>query len=107
MAGVTPIKYTIEFEKDHSSVRVKYDLSVPVGGPALIADFQVLVEGFPLISSFVPGQTRFNGATFHTLAQPDDDAEVSFSICSNQGWTASDRDALRGGHAYDDADFAN
>lgn len=28
----TPIKYLIKFQKDHTSVKVSYDLSVPVGG---------------------------------------------------------------------------
>ena len=61
------ISYDIKFEKDHASVKVTYDLSVPVGGPALIADFQVTVDGTDLISGFLPGQTAFNGAKFHIL----------------------------------------
>jgi hypothetical protein len=102
-----PVKYLIRFEKDHSSVKASYDLSVPVGGAALIAAFQVSVDGTDLIGSFLPGQTRFNGAHFHTLSQPDRDATVSFSISSNEGWTASDSDVLRGSKTYDDAEFSD
>src|SRR6267143_585601 len=91
-----PIKYRIKFEKDHTSVKASYDLSVPVGGLALISGFQVSVDGADLISNFIPGQSRFNGAQFHTLSHPNQDATVSFSISSSEGWTASDRDVLRG-----------
>ena len=102
-----PINYHIRFEKDHSSVKASYEVSVPVGGPALIADFQVTVSGTDLISGFIPGQTAFRGAKFHTLADPNKDAPVSFSISSSQGWTASDDDVLRGDKMFDDADFSN
>ena len=103
----TPIKYSIKFEKDHASVKVTYDLSVPMAGPALIADFQLSVDGANLISNFLPGQSAFNGAQFYTLPHPDNDATVSFSISSNEGWTASDSDVLRGSKTYDDADFSS
>src|SRR5260370_13178777 len=65
-----PIKYLIKFEKDHTSVKASYDLSVPIGGLALIAGFQISVDGTDLISNFIPGQSRFNGAQFHTLSHP-------------------------------------
>jgi hypothetical protein len=103
----TPVTYRIKFEKDHASVKVTYDLSVPIAGPALIADFQLSVDGANLISNFLPGQSRFDGAQFHTLPHPGQDATVSFSISSNEGWTASDSDVLRGSKAYDDAEFSN
>jgi hypothetical protein len=100
-----PIKYKIRFEKDHASVKAIYDLSVPVGGPALIADFQISVDGKDLVSDFMPGQTRFNGSHFHTLSHPERDATVSFSMSSNQGWTSGNNDVLRGEKIYDDVDF--
>jgi hypothetical protein len=103
----TPVAYRIRFEKDDASVKVTYDLSVPMDGPALIASFQVSVEGADLIGNFIPGQSRFNGAQFHTLSRPDQDAAVSFSISSNEGWTASGSDVLRGSKAHDDAEFSN
>ncbi len=101
------IKYRIKFEKDHTSVRASYDLRVPIGGPALIAGFQVSVDGSDLISNFIPGQSRFNGAQFHTLSHPDQDATVSFSISSSEGWSTSDSDVLRGSKTYDDREFSN
>ena len=102
-----PITYAIRFEKDHANVKVTYNVSVPMGGPALIADFQVTVDGSDLISGFLPGQTAFNGAKFHTLAKPDADATVSFTLSSNQGFTAADEDVLRGDKTFDDAEFSN
>lgn len=105
--GGAPISYSIKFEKDHASVKATYDLNAPADGLALVADFQISVDGKDLISGFIPGQTAFNGAKFHTLSKPDQDATVSFSISSNQGWTASDEDVLRGGKTYDDAEFSN
>jgi hypothetical protein len=102
-----PISYDIKLEKDHASVKVTYDLGVPVGGPALIADFQVTVDGTDLISGFLPGQTAFSGAKFHTLSDPNKDAPVSFTLSSNQGWVASDEDVLRGEKDYDEAEFSN
>src|SRR5277367_4720188 len=101
------ISYDIKFEKDHATVKVIYDLSVPVGGSALIADFQVTVDGTDLISGFLPGQTAFNGAKFHTLTDPTKDVIVSFSISSNQDWNASNNDVLRGEKDYDEAEFSN
>src|SRR5882724_11784267 len=92
----TAVTYHIKFKKDHASVKATYDLRVPIGGPALIAGFQVSVEGADLISNFIPGQSRFNGAQFHTLSHPDQDATVSFSLSSSEGWTTSDSDVLRG-----------
>jgi hypothetical protein len=100
-----PITYHIKFEKDHANVKVTYDLKVPVGGPTLIADFQITVDGTSLISGFLPGETYFNGAQFHTLANPDEDAAVSYRMSSNQGWDDGDEDVLRGDKVYDDADF--
>jgi hypothetical protein len=103
----TPITYKVKFEKDHATVKASYNLSVPMGGPALIADFQLSVEGTNLISNFLPGQSGFTGAQFHTLAHPNQDATVSFSISSSEGWTASDSDVLRGSKTYDDAEFSS
>jgi hypothetical protein len=101
----TPIEYRIRFDKDHAQVKATYDLQVPPGSAALIADIQITVDGTNLISGFLPGQTRFNGSRFHTLAHPEQDASVSFSMSSNQGWTASDSDVLRGDRVFDDVEF--
>ena len=105
--GNIQIKYWIKFEKEHSIVKASYDLGVPVGGPALIAGFQISVNGTDLISNFIPGQSRFNGAQFHTLSHPGQDATVSFSMSSNEGWTASNTGVLRGSKPFDDVDFSS
>ena len=44
-----PIKYKIRFEKDHPNVKAAYDLILPVGSPAIIADFRISVAGANLI----------------------------------------------------------
>lgn len=105
----TPIRYQITFEKDAATVKATYDLSIPVGDPALIAGFSLNVDGKELIDQlqWVHGQTRFNGAQFAALEHPDQDAVVSFSISSSQGWTASDSDVLRGSKRFDDLSFSN
>jgi len=102
-----PITYRIKFEKDHANVKVSYDLRAPIGSLALIADFQATVDGTDLISGFLPGQSAFTGVKFHALAAPDKDATVSFSMSSNQGWSAGDEDVLRGEKVFDEADFAD
>ena len=99
------VQYQIKVEKDGTNVQASYDLSVPVGGNELIADFQLYVDSENLIKDFTPGQSRFNGAVFHALAKPDQDAPVSFSISSNQGWTKSGSDTLRGSRRYDGVSF--
>ena len=104
--GNVPITYRIRFEKDRASVKVTYDLSVPVGGPALIADFQTTVDGTNLISGILPGQAALNGIKFHTLAKPDQDAIVSFTMSTSQGWAAGDEDTLRGDRTFDEAEFS-
>lgn len=102
-----PVTYAIRFEKDHANVKVTYNVTVPMGGPALIADFQVTVDGTDLIGGFIPGQTAVNGAKFHTLPKPDKDATISFTVSSNQGFAAADQDILRGDKTFDDAEFSN
>jgi hypothetical protein len=42
---------------------------------------------------------------FHTLANPEKDASVSYALSTNQGWDDGDEDVLRGEKVYDDADF--
>jgi hypothetical protein len=102
----TPISYTIKFEKDHATVKATYDIIAPIGSLARIADFQVSVDGTGLISNFLPGQSRFSGAQFHNLPHPDQDASVSFTISSSEGWSAADSDLLRGPKTYDDTQFS-
>jgi hypothetical protein len=102
----TAATYSIKFEKDHANVKVSYDVSVPIDGPALLSQFQVTVDGADLIGNFESGQTRFTSVQFHTLAHPDQDATVSFTVTTNEGWNASDDDVLRGNKTFDDAEFS-
>jgi hypothetical protein len=105
----TSIRYQIRCEKDGATVKATYDINVPVGGPALIASFNLTVDGKELIdqSHWVPGQVQFKGTQFTQLQQPENDATVTFSISSNGGWTASDSDVLRGQKRFDDVAFSN
>jgi hypothetical protein len=104
----TAIRYNIRSEKDGPTVSVTYDLTVPVGGPALIASFSLAVDGKELIDQtrWVPGQVRFNGTQFTQLQHPDNDVAVAFSISSNEGWTAANSDVLRGERRFDEVVFS-
>src|SRR5215469_6439886 len=103
----TAARYSIKFEREHANVKISYDVSVPVDGPALLSQFQVTVDGADLIGNFESGQTRFMSVQYHTLAHPDQDATVSFTLTTNEGWNASDDDVLRGNKTYDDAEFSS
>jgi hypothetical protein len=104
----TAIRYNIRSEKDGSNVSVTYDLRVPVGGPALIASFNLAVDGKELIDQihWVPGQVQFSGTQFTQLQHPENDAAVTFSISSNEGWTAAGSDVLRGERPFDEVAFS-
>ena len=105
----TPIRYQIRCEKDGASVKASYDLQMPVGGPALIASFTLVVDGKELIDQTrgIPGQVRYNGTQFTELDHPDKDVTVVFYISSNEGWSAADSDILRGDKRFDDVSFGN
>lgn len=105
----TSVNYRIRCEKDGKDVKATYDLTVPVGGPALIASFSLKVEGKELIDQdqWIPGQTRFNGTQSTKLENPDENATVAFSISTNEAWTAADSDILRGQKRFDDVSFSN
>lgn len=103
----TDVRYQIKCEKDGASVKATYDLSIPEGDSALIARFSLTVDGKELIdqSHWIPGQIRFNGTQFTELEHPDQDAIVTFSISTNEAWTAADRDVLSGDRRFDDVTF--
>jgi hypothetical protein len=103
----TPVRYQIRCQKDGATVKASYDLEVPVGGLALIATFSLTVDGKELIDQkhWVSGQTRFNGAEFTQLENQDKNAIVTFSISSNEGWTAADKGVLRGQTRFDEVSF--
>ena len=105
----TPIRYQIRCEKDGTSVKASYDLQVPDGGPALLASFNLEVDGKELIDQahWIPGQVRFTGTQFTQLADANKDVLVAFSISSNEGWNAADSDIFRGNRVLDDVSFRN
>jgi len=105
----TPVRYQIRCEKDGASVKASYDLELPVGGPALIASFTLAVDGKELIDQarWIAGQVRFNGTQFTQLDHADQNVTVTFSISSNEGWSAADSDVLRGEKRVDEVSFGN
>ena len=105
----TPVRYQIRCEKDGASVKASYDLDLPVGGPALIASYSLVVDGKELIDQvhWISGQVRYSGAQFTQLDHPDQNVIVAFSISSNEGWNDADSDILRGEKRFDEVSFGN
>jgi hypothetical protein len=101
-------QYQITFRKEDNVVRASYDLSVPGGGPALLADFKLYVDGKNLLKDeFQSGQTAFKSSVQYVLEHPDKDVVVGYSLATNEGWSRDDHDTLRGAKRYDDIDFHN
>jgi hypothetical protein len=92
------IQYTINVEKDGHDVTATYDMIVPDDGSASIASFNLKVDGKELIDQekWVPVQSRFDGTQFAKLVDTSKDVTVSFSISSNEDWTAENSDTLQG-----------
>ena len=101
------MKYMIDIEKEDASVAVHYDVSVPVGGPELIATFQVWVDGGKVIEESASGNTRFFGTAYSKLRDDTKDTPVAFELTSDQGFEATSTDKLRGSKRYDSACFSN
>lgn len=95
MTNGAAASYRIRVDKDGKEVKAAYDVSMEMGSGYLAA-FALTVNGNNLVGDFLPGQTRFNGTRFTTLADPSQDAAVTFSVATNQGWSASDEGTLRG-----------
>jgi hypothetical protein len=100
------VKYAIEVEKDGAEVTARYDLRVAIDTTELMASFELNVEGKNLIDTFLP-QKEFTGTKFFKLKKPSADADVTFAITTNEGWTADGSDTLRGDRNYDEVSFAN
>jgi hypothetical protein len=102
------VKFRIDVFKDGKDITANFDVRVAdTSITELIADFHLNVDGQNLIPEFQSGQTRFHGARSAILKNPERDATVSFDIASNQGFTASDSDTLRGEKLRDSSTFAN
>lgn len=104
---ITPL-YKITFSKEDNLIKASYDLSVPAGGPSLLADFKLYVDGTDLLKGeFLPGQTAFKSSAQYVLEHPDKDVNVGFSLATDEGWTTDGSDVLRGAKRFDDASFSN
>ena len=102
------VKYHIEVFKDGENVTADFEIRVTdMAGPELLADFRLVVEGNNLTADFQAGQKEYTGTRSSVLKHPEKDAEVSFSISSNQGWSDSGSDTLRGSQLRDDSLFEN
>ena len=102
------VKYRIEVAKDGKSVTANFDVRVTdMAGPELLADFRVLVEGRNLTADFQPGQKEYTGTRSSLLNKPTKDAVVTFGLSSNEGWSNSGSDTLRGSKLRDDCLFEN
>jgi hypothetical protein len=99
-------KYSIRVEKDGANVTARFELGIPMDSLALLASFELNVEGKNLIDTFLP-QKAFTGTKFHVLTNPSADAPVTFAITTNEPWTADGHDTLRGDRKYDDVSFAD
>jgi hypothetical protein len=102
------VSYRIQVFKDGKSVTANFDVRVTdMANPELLSDFRIVVDGQSLTADFQPGQKEFTGTRASILNKPKQDAPVTFSISSNQGWTESGSDTLRGGKLRDDCLFEN
>jgi hypothetical protein len=102
------VKYRIEVFKDGKSVTANFDVRVTdISSPELLSDFRVTVDGQNLTADFQAGQKQFTGTRRSVLQTPAKDAPVGFSISSNQGWSDSGSDTLRGSKLRDDCRFEN
>ena len=102
------VEYRIDVFKDGKDVTANFDVRVSdISSTELIADFHLNVDGQNLVPEFQSGQKRFNGTRFGTLKNPDQDVTVSFDISSNEDFTASNEDTLRGSKLRDSSTFTN
>ena len=102
------VKYRVQVFKDGKSVSARFDVRVTdIASPELLSDLRLNVDGQNLTSDFQPGQKEFIGTRDAILKSPRKDALVTFSVSSNEGWTDSKSDTLRGNHLRDDSVFEN
>lgn len=102
------VKYRVQVFKDGKNVTASFDVRVAeIAGAELISDFRIMVDAQNLTADFQPGQTEYSGNRQSILKNPKKDALVGFSISSNQGWSNSGSDTLRGSKLRDDCLFEN
>ena len=102
------VKYRIDVFKDGKNVTANFDVRVTdIASTELLADFRLNVDDKNLVADFQSGQKAFTGTRFATLANPDQDAAVTFDVSSNQPWSDSKSDTLRGSRPRDSSTFVN
>lgn len=102
------VKYRIEVAKDGKNVTANFDVRITdIGSPELLADFRVIVDGQNLTADFQAGQKEYTGTRSSLLKNSTKDAAVTFSLSSNDGWSDSGSDTLRGSKLRDDCLFEN
>ena len=100
------LRYRISVSKDGAKVVAKWDISVDMSDADLIADFDLTVGGQKLNTHCAGGNKQCKGADYATIANPDEDCEVTFVIMTNRPEERHGDDVLRGGHRFDDCDFS-
>ena len=102
------VTYRIQVFKDGENVTANFEVRVmDMASPELLADFRLMVEGTNLTADFQAGQKEYTGTRTSQLKQPEKDAEVTFSVSTNNGWSDSGSDTLRGSQLRDDCLFEN
>lgn len=102
------VKYHIEVAKDGESVTANFNVSVTdIASPELLSDFRIMVDGQNLTADFQAGQKEYTGTRASILKKPAKDAVVTFSVSSNDGWSNTGSDTLRGSKLRDDCLFEN
>jgi hypothetical protein len=102
------VKYRIQISKDGKSGTANFDVRVTdMASTELLADFRVMVDAQNLTAEFQPGQKQYIGTRNFVLDKPKRDTNVAFSISTNEGWSDSGSDTLRGSKLRDDAFFEN
>jgi hypothetical protein len=105
---IVSVKYRIEVFKDGKAVTANFDVRVTdIASTELLSDLRLSVDGQNLTSDFQPGQKEFTGTRQAVLKNPAKDALVSFTVSSNQPWSDSKSDVLRGTRRRDDSLLEN
>ena len=100
------LRYRIKVSKDGEKAVAQWDISVDMSDAELIAQFVLTVEGKELDTHCAGGNKQCKGADYVTLANPDEDCDVTFVITTNRPEERHGDGVLRGGHRFDDCDFS-
>ena len=99
------LTYSIEVSKDHAQVTATWDISLDIADTELIASFTLTAEGKALNTQCSSGNKACRGSASTTLAKPDQDCPVTFSITTNETDEEHGDDTLRGDRTFDEVSF--